>query len=449
MTDEKRTIRVRGNVARLFASRAGGEFPVRDREICFCGAAGTGKTFGICLYLTELCERWPNMRVMIARATRASMAESVMVTIENKVLDTDHPAINPKKLRSHRHSYDFPNGSSIVCVGLDKVTKTYSAEYDIIYVCEATEITEETYEGLFRSLRSGVLPWQQIITDCNPDVPTHWIKVRADSGKLRMYRAEHKDNPAITEEYLETLRSLTGVRHKRLYLGEWCAAEGMVWEGWDEVGNIVDDPDLSSGRFVGAVDWGYTNPGTLQVWHVDGDGRMCLVAEWYATKRSLDWWVETAKRAKAEFGIGAFYCDPAEPGNIDAFRSAMLDAIPANNDRVAGLDAVRRRITPAGDGRRRLTIRRGSLREVDTSLAVRKQPTCLREEIVGYVYPNASRGRSGELPDPRCPDHACDTARYAVMGIDAATAVSSRRVIIDVSDDNAGFDDERMWSDVA
>ena len=445
MIDTGRNIRVRGAVGRLIASRAEGEFPIRDRAVCYCGAAGTGKTFGICVYLVELCERYKGLRVMIARATRASMAESVMVTLESKVFDDDHPAITPRKLRSHRHSYDFPNGSSIVCVGLDKVTRTYSAEYDIIYVCEATEIDEETFEGLFRSLRSNVLPWQQIIIDCNPDVPTHWIKRRADAGTLRMMTAKHADNPGITEEYLETLRSLTGVRRKRLYEGLWCAAEGMVWEGWDETANVVDAAP-TGGKYIAAVDWGYTHPGTLQVWHIDKDGRVCLVAEWYATKRGIDWWTARAVEANTEFKIERFFCDPAEPGFIDAFKAAKLNAVGAKNDIREGLDAVRARIVPAGDGRRRLTVYRHALREKDSSLAERKQPTCLKEEIVGYVYPNSMRARAGELPDPRCPDHACDTARYAVMGADSYSSLTSVEVIIGkirVSDEF----DERWWRD--
>ena len=47
--------------------------------------------------------------------------------------------------------------------GLDKVSKIMSAEYDVIYVQEATELLEDEWEHLTTRLRRAAMPYQQII----------------------------------------------------------------------------------------------------------------------------------------------------------------------------------------------------------------------------------------------------------------------------------------------
>src|SRR5262245_58274493 len=57
-----------------------------DPEVVLCGPAGTGKS-RCCLEKLHACMRvWPGARGLIARATRASLTESALVTFEEKVL---------------------------------------------------------------------------------------------------------------------------------------------------------------------------------------------------------------------------------------------------------------------------------------------------------------------------------------------------------------------------
>ena len=65
-----------------------------------------------------------------------------------------------------------------------------STEYDMIYVQEATELTEDDWEALTTRLRNGRAPIQQLIADCNPAEPTHWLKARCDSGQTRMLNTQ-------------------------------------------------------------------------------------------------------------------------------------------------------------------------------------------------------------------------------------------------------------------
>lgn len=95
-------------------------------EVLIEGPAGTGKSRAAMEKLNYLCETVPGIRCLVCRGTRTSLTESVLVTYETKVLWPGHPAISGDASRANRHSYDYPNGSTIVTGGLDKPERLYS-----------------------------------------------------------------------------------------------------------------------------------------------------------------------------------------------------------------------------------------------------------------------------------------------------------------------------------
>jgi PBSX family phage terminase large subunit len=204
-------------------------------EVLLSGPAGTGKSRAVLEYLNWLCMEYRDLRVLMVRKTRRSLTESGMVTLEQKVL---HPA-QGVQWRASSQRYEYPSGSIIGVAGMDKPGKIMSSEWDIIYVQEATELAEAEWEACTTRLRNGKLPWQQIIGDCNPDAPTHWLRQRAQSGKLLLLDSRHEDNPSVTPEYLARLDELTGVRYLRLRLGIWAAAEGIVYDEWDSATHLI------------------------------------------------------------------------------------------------------------------------------------------------------------------------------------------------------------------
>ena len=113
----------------------------------------------------------------------------------------------------------------IVVGGLDDTGKIMSTDFDGIFVQEARELTEAEWEDLTSRLRNGVVPYQQVFGDTNPDAPSHWIKQREARGDVILRPSRHEDNPSVTPEYLAALDRLTGVRHKRLRLGLWVSSE--------------------------------------------------------------------------------------------------------------------------------------------------------------------------------------------------------------------------------
>ena len=122
-----------------------------------------------------------------------------------------------------------------------------SREYDLILAIEATELAEEDWENLSTRARWGVMPYQQLFGECNPQGPGHWLYKRVQAGKTRMFYSTHKDNPALWdgerwtpegEAYLARLEALSGFRRARLLEGKWTAAEGAVYPGFDRQTNV-------------------------------------------------------------------------------------------------------------------------------------------------------------------------------------------------------------------
>src|SRR5438105_8088340 len=258
-------------------------FRRRDPEVLLAGPAGTGKSRACLEKLHLCCTKYAGARALIVRKTRVSRTEAALVTYEEKVL-APGSAIPRGAGRAARQAYHYPNGSEAVVGGLDRPQKVMSTEYDLIYVQEAIELSEDDWESLTTRLRNGAMPYQQILADTNPDAPTHWLKRRCDAGRTVLLESRHEDNPSVTPEYLARLDRLTGARLWRLRHGRWVSAEGVVYEGWDPAVHLAQPrtipPDWP--RYW-STDFGYSNPFVWQCWAKDPDGRLWMVREIYRT----------------------------------------------------------------------------------------------------------------------------------------------------------------------
>ena len=222
-------------------------------EVLLEGPYQTGKTIACLQKLNALLAKYPRSRALMVRRTYASLVGSAVISYEQKVLPypPDHPKCAVEKLgKSKPELYTYPNGSTITLGGLDNPDKFLSAEFDFIYINQAEELLLDHYEKLAGRVtgRAGNSPYPQLIADCNPDIPTHWILQR---DRLKRFKMLHTDNPTlydqatgeITElgtQSMDALNALTGVRRKRGLEGLWVGVEGMVYEGWDRNIHLID-----------------------------------------------------------------------------------------------------------------------------------------------------------------------------------------------------------------
>lgn len=365
----------------------------------------------------------------MVRKTLASLTATGLVTYRDKVL---HPLDGVTFFSGNKEKpaqYQYPNRSVLVMGGLDKASKVMSSEYDMIYVQEAIELSENDWESLTTRLRNGIMPFQQLLADTNPDAPTHWLKRRVDSGATRLIESRHEDNPRLyvpgapgtwTEEgvrYRAVLDRLTGVRKSRLRDGLWVAAEGVIYEGYDPAIHLIDRFDIPADwRRFRSVDFGYTNPFVCQWWAIDPDGRLYLYRELYHTGRLVSDHAATIARLSAGERIEYTVADH-DAEDRATLHAGGIPTIPARKEVGLGIQAVSEQLAVAGDGRPRLFLLRDSLVERDASLVEAGKPTCTAEEIPGYVWVRALDNRPIKEEPLKLDDHGADALRYAVVSV--------------------------------
>lgn len=423
----------------------------RNGEVVLSGPAGTGKSRAALEKLNYMMLKYVGSRGLILRKTQVSLGSTALVTWREHVI--------PEALLSGEvwfyggsaeepAQYRYRNGSRVMIGGMDNPTKIMSSEYDVIYVQEAIELTETDWEHASSRLRNGRMPYQQMLADTNPSTPVHWLKQRGNRGDTRFLESRHTDNPMLYrddgsltsrgEAYMAILDRLTGPRRARLRDGKWVAAEGQIWDGWDEALHLVDPfPIPEDWRRVWSVDFGYTHPFVLQMWALDPDGRLVLYREIFRTKRLVEEHafdvMECVSRPDPDYVHQGHERQRAYQGRIwterrpdwlvadhDAEGRATLERELGMSTRKAhkavgdGLQAVASRMKPAGDGRPRLVIQRGVTVHRDQDLVDAMKPTSTVEEIPGYVWADVKRKEEPVKTE----DDGCDTMRYVVMELD-------------------------------
>jgi phage terminase large subunit len=407
----------------------------RGPEVILAGPSETGKTTACLHKLNALLWKYRGAQAVLVRKVRDTIYGTVLQTFIKKILK-EGDDVRPYG-GEHPQWFDYPFGSRLWLAGMDRPDKALSSERDFVYVNQAEELDLDDWQVLTTRAtgRAGGAPYGQVMGDANPGPPWHWIKQRAT---LHVVESRHTDNPLLyddagnlTEQGKRTmaaLDALTGVRRERLKEGRWVSAEGVVYQ-FDPRHHVVARSAVPPARFAFAsVDWGLKNPGVLQVWQVDGDGRMYLVHEVYRTGQLIDWWADRAKEAKARYGIECCVCDPSEPAYVEQFIRAGVYAVAGDNAVRPGISAVEARLALAPDGRPRLFFVQDCLAERDETLAEARKPCSTRDEMDVYSWPKDVSGRPVKDVPVKANDHGCDALRYACRWADARMGFDPRQI---------------------
>lgn len=447
----------------------------RSPIVGISGPAGTGKSRLALEKVHLLCEKYPGARYLLLRKTRESLSEAALFTYETRVLPAGHPALDGPQ-RSHRQVYRYPNGSEIHIVGLDKPQKVMSTEFDGAYIQEAIECEQSDIEMVTTRLRNGVIPYQQLIFDCNPDKPRHFIKLGSVQGKWPLYESHHEDNPTLWEEaprlvqeatsptqewpalapdgrigrwtkggidYIAKLDALTGARRQRLRHGLWVSAEGAIYEVPDkawfspaEKWPLTDGVPPHSWRRIWSVDFGFVHPMVICKFAIDPDGRAWQYWELYHTRMMVKDCARAAVRASgwerldgeivqveenAEPMPTDIVCDWDAEGRATLEDELGIRTTPAYKGISDGIEAVGTRLRDRADGQPGLMLARNCVVDPDIELIDAKKPASSQEEWDGYVWDEKSGRRKGELP-LGLDDHGMDTQRYFVTFLDGIRA---------------------------
>ncbi len=152
--------------------------------------------------------------------------------------------------------------------------------------------------------------------------------------------ATSAENPFFPiAEYERKRLTMESRRFNAIYGGRWEKMAGLVYDVFDDVENTCAPFSFPTGtKFVGGIDWGWSNPFALVVRAITPDDAHYQCFEFYRSGCTLAQKIEVAKQAKALFGVKPFYADPSNPEAIAAFNEAGLTCVPADNAIQAGID---------------------------------------------------------------------------------------------------------------
>ena len=182
--------------------------------------------------------------------------------------------------------------------------------------------------------------------NCNPSGPEHWFYknwvLRAKEMNALHLHFTMADNLSLAQEIRERYeRMYAGVFYRRYILGEWCLAEGLVYQFDKDIHVAKELP--SSGTWYISCDYGTLNPFSAGLWCVN-NGRAVRVAEYYYSGRGSscmktdeEYYQEIVKLAGGR-EIQNIVVDPSAASFIACIRRhGQFSVRKAKNDVIPGI----------------------------------------------------------------------------------------------------------------
>jgi len=315
-------------------------FTDKSRYFVVTGGRGSGKSFGITVFLLNLTYE-AGHKVLFTRFTLTSAAASIIPEFIEKIelmgVETDFRITKDEII-------NLTTGSSIMFKGIRTSSGNQTAALKSLsgvttfVLDEAEELTDEdTFSKIDFSIRSNVKQ-NRVVLILNPTTKEHWIYQRffmypnvkagtnGTKGDTTYVHTTFEDNRSnLSKSYLEQLYDLKRrdvVKFEHQILGGWLnKAEGTIITNW-KVGHFVQTDLMCYGQ-----DFGFsTDITSLVKVSVDKDTRSVYVKQIYGkTNLSTS---DIAYRNKTECGTDLIICDSAEPRLISELKNLGLNIKP-------------------------------------------------------------------------------------------------------------------------
>ena len=248
------------------------------------------------------------------------------------------------------------------------------------------------------------VPGSRLWFNCNPENPGHWFYrewiLKAKARRALYLHFTMEDNPALSPRIRARYRNAySGVFYRRFVLGEWTAAQGLVYDFFDRERDAADVPEGPFEEWRISVDYGTANPASFGLW-----GRKDIVwyrvAEYYYDSRKVgrqrtdEEYAGELERLAGERTIRRVIVDPSAASFIEVLRRRGFQVVRADNDVADGI-----RVTSDLLKKRRIVI-------------CRTCGDCLREMEL-YCWDE----RGGRDAPRKENDHAMDDLRYFAMDV--------------------------------
>lgn len=218
------------------------------------------------------------------------------------------------------------------------------------YINEASLATEGVFQEIVqRCSKEGA----RLICDTNPDNPQHWLKTdyidnHDPKARIKSFHFTIDDNTFLSKDYVDTLKAATpsGMFYERSILGLWVTGNGVVYKDFNKATMVIPDSEVPENLtyYVG-VDWGYKHNNAIVVFGDSPDGTIYILKNIVGKEQPIGHWVNEAKKIQKQYGHNInFWVDSARPDNLNAFRTARINAKNADKSVMAGVEFVAEQI---------------------------------------------------------------------------------------------------------
>lgn len=355
----------------------------RARYVGYGGARGGGKSWAVRTKAQIMAASYPGITQLIVRRTFGELKE-------NHILPMRQALGKAVKYREKDHEMIFPNGSRILfgyCDTDADVDHYQGHEYDIVYLDEATHLTEYQF-NTFKAVNRGTndFPKRMYVT-CNPGGVGHaWVKRLfidrdfRDNERAEDYefiQAKVYDNTVLMEkdpQYVKNLESLPFELREAWLHGKWDVMAGQYFSEWNREIHVCRPFEIPAlWTWYVTMDYGLDMLAAYLI-AVGPDGAAYVVDEVYEGRDKIDASgapgtglivSEAAKRVKVMVGkrrIAGYLAPPdlwnarQETGRsvADIFAEHGVYLTKASNDRIDGWMAMHERlkVIEGEDGRK-------------------------------------------------------------------------------------------------
>lgn len=290
----------------------------KHRNVAFGGARGGGKSFAVRLKAVLLCLKHSGIKVMIVRKSFPELTANHIKPLKELLKIGTKNSV--AKYNDSKKEIKFRNGSEILfryCDTEKDVDRYQGTEVDIMFLDEATQLSEEQIKKICACVRGVNSFPKRIYLTCNPGGKGHGYIKRLFIDKV-YESGEHPedysfiqslvtDNKALMEsdpEYIKQLEALPDKLRKAWLEGRWDVFEGAFFEEfratpepqacydagisieealdehrWTHVIKPFDIP--KSWKVYRSYDFGFGKPFACNWYAVDYDGCAYMIAELY------------------------------------------------------------------------------------------------------------------------------------------------------------------------
>ena len=321
--------------------------PYKDKDAIICdGAVRSGKTLFMCLsFVCWAMRRFDGMKFGICGKTIVSLRRNVIDMLLPVLTDMGFKCEDKVSKNTVTVSYKGRSNFFHLFGGKDEGSASLIQGITFAGVL-MDEVALQPRSFVEQACARCSVTGSKFWFNCNPESPGHWFYrewIRNTAVRNALYlHFTMKDNPSLSEGIRKRYESLyTGVFYQRFVLGQWVAADGVIYDFFDD-SYVRPVPKVEFERYYISCDYGTSNPASFGLWGLY-NGVWYRIKEYYFASREAGYQKTDAEYADdlmalaGELPIEAVVVDPSAASFIQALSRKGIKVIKADNNVLSGI----------------------------------------------------------------------------------------------------------------